>query len=48
MEQFDRTRILPEYGALFAETARRRRVPVRDEAEDYGFAERAVTLGPAE
>jgi glycosyltransferase involved in cell wall biosynthesis len=48
MEQFDRTRILPEYGALFAETARKRRVPVRDEAEDYGFAERAVTLGPAE
>ena len=46
MEQFDRHRILPQFGSLFAEVARKRlRVPVRDEAEDYGFTERPVTLG---
>ena len=46
MEQFDRHRILPQFGSLFAEVARKRlRVPVRDGAEDYGFTERPVTLG---
>ena len=46
MEQFDRSHILPQFGALFAEAARkRRRVPVYDEVEDYDFAERPVPLG---
>jgi glycosyltransferase involved in cell wall biosynthesis len=46
MEQYGRERILPQYGALFAEVARRRRrVPV---PEDYGYADQPIAVGAAD
>ena len=48
MERFDRERILPQFGALFAEVARKRRIPVREDVEDFGFADRPVPVGAGE
>jgi glycosyltransferase involved in cell wall biosynthesis len=48
MEEFDLRRILPQYGALFAEVVSRRlRIPAR-EAEDYGFADEPIAVGAAD
>jgi glycosyltransferase involved in cell wall biosynthesis len=46
MERFGRERILPQYGALFAEVARRRRrAPLHD---DHGFGEQPIAVGAAD
>lgn len=42
MEQFDRQRILPQYGALFAEVARRRQ-RVSEGLGDYAFGDQPAT-----